>query len=92
MKSFRFQAIEDLLDRKPLNVEPPSDKISDFFSEKVFDMGKMREYLSEEAMDSVHDAMSKGTRIPRKVADQIASSMKSLYNVFSLYCRGELAS
>ena len=77
MKSFRFQALEDVLDRKPLNVEPPSDKISDFFSEKVFDMGKMREYLSEEAMDSVHDAMSKGTRIPRKVADQIASSMKS---------------
>ncbi len=39
-------------------------------------MGKMREYLSEEALNSVVDAMNNGTRIPRNVADQVASSMK----------------
>lgn len=77
MSSFRFQALEDVLDRMPLTVTPPSSKISDYYSSKVFDMGKMREYLSEEALDSVTDAMNSGTRIPRKVADQIAAAMKS---------------
>lgn len=39
-------------------------------------MGKMREHLSDEALKSVVDAMNNGTRIPRNIADQVASSMK----------------
>ncbi len=76
MASFRFKALEDVLDRKPLVVETPSGKISDYFSEHVFDMDKMREHLSDEAMKSVSSAMEHGTRIPRNIADQVASSMK----------------
>ena len=77
MTSFRFQALEDVLDRLPMQVTPPSSKISDYYSSQVFDMGKMREYLSEEALESVSDAMNNGTRIPRKIADQVATSMKN---------------
>jgi glutamine synthetase len=39
-------------------------------------MTKMREHLSDEALKSVTRAMKDGTRIPRNVADQVASSMK----------------
>ncbi len=76
MASFRFKALEDVLDRKPLQVQLPEGKISQFFSRNVFDMEKMREHLSDEALKSVTRAMADGTRIPRSVADQVASSMK----------------
>ncbi len=76
MASFRFKALEDVLDRKPLVVETPSGKISEYFSQHVFNMDKMREHLSDEAMKSVSSAMEHGTRIPRNIADQVASSMK----------------
>lgn len=76
MASFRFKALEDVLDRKPLHIQLPEGKISDYFSRNVFDMTKMREHLSDEALKSVTRAMKDGTRIPRNVADQVASSMK----------------
>lgn len=76
MATFRFRALEEVLGRQPLKTSPPSSRISDYFSDNVFDMGQMREYLSEEALKSVTDAMTNGTRIPRGVADQVASSMK----------------
>ena len=37
----------------------------------------MRKYLSEEAFEKVMDAIDKGTRIDRKIADQVASGMKA---------------
>lgn len=74
--SFRFKALEDVLHRQPLVVTPPSTKISDYFGENVFNQKVMREYLTDEAYDNVMDAIDNGTRIDRKVADQVASSMK----------------
>ncbi|HKL02528.1 MAG TPA: glutamine synthetase III [Cryomorphaceae bacterium] len=76
MSTFRFKALEDVLDRKPLPVETSSPKISDYYSSRVFHMGKMREYLSKEALKSVTEAMTSGARISRNVADQVAISMK----------------
>lgn len=76
MATFRFRALEEVLGRQPLQPEPGSARISDYFSENVFDLSKMREYLSDEARKCVADAMTNGARIPRNVADQVASSMK----------------
>ncbi len=76
MASFRFKVLEDVLDRKPLISNESPQKISEYFSKRVFDQEKMREYLSDEAITSVQEAMNRGTRIPRNVADQVASSMK----------------
>jgi len=76
MASFRFKVLEDVLGRKPLVSNETPQKISDYFSKRVFDQEKMREYLSDEALTSVQEAMNHGTRIPRNVADQVASSMK----------------
>ena len=76
MATFRFQALEDVLDRKVLVHEAPSHKISDYFGDRVFHMGRMREYLPDRAMKSLTEAMETGSRIPRSVADQVALSMK----------------
>ncbi|MDQ3192644.1 MAG: glutamine synthetase III [Bacteroidota bacterium] len=77
MAIFRFKALEEVLSRTPKQVNIPSDRISDFFASNVFGKESMREYLSKEAFDSINSAIEKGTNIDRKIADQVASSMKA---------------
>ena len=62
--------------RSPKFPTTPSNKISDYFAQNAFTLESMREHLTEEAFYNVMDAIEKGDRIDRKVADQIASSLK----------------
>ncbi|MGB3946364.1 MAG: glutamine synthetase III [Bacteroidia bacterium] len=80
MAFHRFKALEAVLTRTPVDVTLPSNKVSEFFGENVFGIDAMREYLSEEAFNSVMAAMEQGTRIDRKMADQVAASMKAWAN------------
>ena len=73
----RFKALETVLGRTPVNVNYPSDRVSDFFGENVFGYDAMKSFLSEEAYKSVMDAIETGTRIDRKMAEQISSGMKA---------------
>jgi len=80
MAFHRFKALEAVLTRVPLEVTLPSNKVSEFFGENVFGIDAMREFLSEEAFNSVMAAMQQGTQIDRKMADQVAASMKAWAN------------
>lgn len=80
MAFHRFKALEAVLTRKPLEVTMPNNKVSEFFGENVFGIDAMREYLSDEAFSGVMSAMQQGTTIDRKMADQVASSMKAWAN------------
>jgi glutamine synthetase len=80
MAFHRFKALESVMTRIPVNVTLPSNKVSEFFGENVFGIDAMREYLSEEAFNSVMSAMQQGTQIDRKMADQVAASMKAWAN------------
>lgn len=77
MENFRFQALQITLSRKPVKVEPPEERIPEFFGEMTFSKNTMREFLSEEAFDMVISAIEKGGQINRKIADQIATAMKA---------------
>ena len=77
MAYIRFEALKEAFNRQPHFVKAPSDKISDYYGVKVFDYQKMRKYLSEDAFAKVTEAIEKGTRIDRKIADQVASGMKA---------------
>ncbi len=77
MAIIRFKALEQVFDRKPNHVVPPSDKTSDYFAINVFDKVKMQKYLSKDAFNHVMDAIDKGTPIDRKKADSVAAGMKA---------------
>jgi glutamine synthetase len=77
MAILRFKALEETLQRKPVAVEAPSEKSSDYFGVNVFDKSKMEKFLSKEAFKAVVDAMENGQRIDRRVAEQVAAGMKS---------------
>ncbi len=77
MAVIRFNALEEVFKRKPVHVEPPNPITSEYFGVNVFDKSKMEKYLTAEAFEQVMEAVEKGTRIDRKIADQVASGMKS---------------
>jgi glutamine synthetase len=77
MAVIRFKALEQVFDRKPLHVPPPSDKTSDYYAINVFDRAKMQKYLSRDSYNHVMDAIEKGTPIDRKKADSVAAGMKA---------------
>lgn len=77
MAVIRFKALEQVFNRKPLHVTPPSDKTSDYYAINVFDKVKMHKYLSKDAFHHVMEAMDKGTPIDRKKADAVAAGMKA---------------
>ena len=77
MAVIRFKALEQVFDRKPVHVPPPSDKTSDYYAINVFDRAKMQKYLAKDAYNHVMDAMDKGTPIDRRKADSVAAGMKA---------------
>ncbi len=80
MAFHRFKALEAVLTRVPVEVNMPNNKVSEFFGENVFGYDAMREYLSDEAFNSVMAAIDRGIQIDREMADQVAASMKAWAN------------
>lgn len=75
MSTLRFHAIKESLTRKPLEIKE-TERRSEIFGANVFNEVSMRQYLTKEAYMSVMDAINKGTKIDRVVADHISTGMK----------------
>jgi glutamine synthetase len=75
MSTFRFQALKEAANRKPVPFEE-TDKKSALFGSNVFNDKAMRKYLTSDAYKAVKDAVLHGTKIDRKLADYIAMGMK----------------
>ncbi len=78
MSTLRFNALKELPFRnyrKDNFVEVPK-KLSELFCENVFSEETMRSYLTKEAFTSIQDAIKRGSKTPRNIADQIAVAMK----------------
>ncbi len=77
MPTVRFIAYKETLNRKPLEFETPTVRVSEYYGSHVFNRKAMREFMSKDAYNGVLSAMEKGTKISREIADQAASAMKS---------------
>ena len=78
MSSLRFKALEMLSfkDFRKDNAVTVPAKLSELFCQNVFSEETMREYLTKEAFNSIQNAIKRGAKIQRDVADQIAVAMK----------------
>jgi glutamine synthetase len=76
MSILRFKAIEIIGQRKPIPVQVPSEKTSNFYGINVFSTQIMRNYLTKDAYEAVVKAIQSGDTIDRKLADQVANGMK----------------
>ena len=75
MAQLRFHAIKTSLKRKPLKIKEGKRR-SEIFGANVFNEAAMRQYLTKTAFKSVLEAIEKGTKIDRHVADHISTGMK----------------
>jgi len=77
MPNIRFRALEVVLTRTTPDVKVPSQKISDYYGANVFDIQKMKDFLSKDAYQSIITAIEKGEPIQRDMAEHVATAMKS---------------
>ncbi|WP_299063848.1 glutamine synthetase III [uncultured Polaribacter sp.] len=75
MSRIRFNALQETLHRSPVKVIQ-NEKRSTLFGQHVFNKHAMQQYLTRAAYESVMNAIEHGTKIDRKIADQVAVSMK----------------
>jgi glutamine synthetase len=77
MSSFRKRALDEFANHKAERFFVEDRPVSEYFAQNVFDVEKMRRYLSSEAFEAVTRAIEQGEKINRGIANQIASGMKS---------------
>ncbi|MHA7943256.1 glutamine synthetase III family protein [Formosa sp. 3Alg 14/1] len=75
MAILRFHALKQTLDRAPVYIEE-KDRRSSVFGANVFNETAMRQYLTTTAYNEVMDAILKGSKIDRLIADHISTGMK----------------
>ena len=75
MSTIRFSALQQSLNREPIKIIE-KEKRSELFGKNVFNKYAMQQYLTRSAYESVMSAIEKGGKIDRKIADQVAVSMK----------------
>lgn len=73
----RFNALSAFSSRPKLNIELPSEKISDFFATSVFGDKQMKEYLPSDTYKRLSACIKDGKKVDRDIADQVASAMKA---------------
>ncbi|GGK46664.1 MULTISPECIES: glutamine synthetase III family protein [Flavobacteriaceae] len=75
MSTLRFKAVQLAQNRKPVEVVEDKRR-SEIFGANVFNEYSMRQYLTSDAFKGVMNAIQHGKKIDRKIANQVASSMK----------------
>ena len=77
MSTFRQRALDEAAAHTTGRYFVEKRPVSAYFGENVFDLAKMRRYMSQTAYDSVVSAVKFGKTIDRAVANEIASAMKT---------------
>ncbi len=76
MATLRQIALEEASNRKAERFFDEGKPVSKFFGKNVFDLEKMKGYVSRQACDAVMSSVKYGTKLDRSIANEIASGMK----------------
>lgn len=72
----RFKVVGDAFEKRPVEVEVPSERPSDYFGKYVFNKRQMYQYLPAKVFDKMCDVMEHGAPLDRSIADEVAEGMK----------------
>ena len=75
MSRIRFEAIAESRSRSRILIEEKGRR-SELFGQNVFNAERMLQFLTKDALESVQSAIFSGSKIDRKIADQVAEAMK----------------
>ncbi len=77
MSNIRFKALEISMQRSKRQLPAIPSRPSAYFGELTFNKVAMSDFLPREAFKAVQEAVDQGIKIERRIADQIASGMKT---------------
>lgn len=77
MSTRRILAMQEVVKRTPVEFKNNHEQVSKYYGSNVFGIDAMREFLSEEAFNSIQNSMNQGTIVERRMADQVAACMKA---------------
>lgn len=76
MSTLRFKVVEEAFSKKPVPVERPSERPSEYFGKNVFNNEKMLRYLPGDVYRKLTDTIENGRTLDRSIADAVAEGMK----------------
>ena len=76
MTKLRSKAVISSANRKPVEVEKPQQKTSEYFGKRVFNRKAMMKYLSKETYAIISRVIDKGEAIDRSIAEHVAAGMR----------------
>lgn len=76
MANLRFHAVITASKKKPIIVEEPKERPSDYFGKYVFTRSKMYRYLPNKVYEQMVDVMDHGAPFDRSIADAVARGMR----------------
>ena len=76
MANLRFEAVAEAFKKRPINVEIPTERPSEYFAKYVFNRQKMYQYLPADIYETLVDVIDNGARLDRSIADAVAGGMK----------------
>ena len=74
--NLRFQVVEEAFKKRPLEIEAPKQRPSEYFGKYVFNREKMYKYLPKDVYEKLIDVIDNGARLDRSIADAVAAGMK----------------
>jgi glutamine synthetase len=77
MSALRFKVVEEAFLKKPVEVETPAVRPSEYFSKYVFNKQKMFKYLPLKVYNKMMDVIEHGAPLDRAIADSVAEGMKT---------------
>ena len=82
MANLRFQVVEDAFMKKPMEVEQPAERPSEYFAKYVFTRAKMYKYLQRDVYEKLIDVIDNGAPLDRSIADAVATTARMCLNFF----------
>ena len=70
MSNLRFQVVEEAFKKRPLEVEVPKERPSEYFGKYVFTRAKMYKYLPAAIYTQLTDVIDNGTPSSTRVSSQ----------------------
>ncbi len=74
--SLRFQVVGEAFSKKPVKVEEPKERPSEYFAKYVFNRQKMFQYLSAPTYEKMCQVIDNGVTLDMDTANKVAAGMK----------------
>lgn len=76
MSTLRFAALEAACSHRPVEVTAPNERPADFFAKHVFTRDRMKEYIADNILNQLFDAIDNDKPLSRDIANSVAMGMK----------------